>query len=244
VRTPPDEIDRLADRFNGLLERLAQARDRNRTFLLRAAHQLKTPLTVVRGESTLGLERPRDNATYHAILERVRRAAEQMSHRVDDLLLLAQAEAGDRPPIDDAVELDGLALECADLMRGRAQLAGRSLELERVDAVVARGNEPLLREAVLELIENAVKYGGPKRSIRVSAYCEHERAHLAVASMGVPIPDDVFGTPPRPEGGGGLGLSIVDWIARVHGGELSYHHADETNTLQLVWPVSGPGSNG
>ncbi len=244
VRTPPDEIDRLADRFNGLLERLAQARDRNRTFLARAAHQLKTPLTVVRGESTLGLERPRDNDTYRAVLERIRRAADQMTHRVDDLFLLAQAEAGDQPPMQDAVELDGLALECADLMRGRAQRAGRSLELDRVEAALARGNEPLLREAVLELIENAVRYGGPERPIRVSAYCEHDRAHLAVLSAGGPIPESIMGPPARQEEGSGLGLSIVAWIARVHGGKLAYRHADETNTLQLVWPVPGPASSG
>ena len=217
VRQPPDEIDRLADRFNGLLERLADARDRNRTFLARAAHQLKTPLTVLRGESALGLERPRDNETYQAILERVRRAADQMSHRVEDLFLLAQAEAGEQPPMGDTVELDGLALECTDLMRGRAQQAQRTLELDRVDGDVARGNEFLLREALLELIENAVRHGA-ERPIRVSAYCEEERAHLQVASAGAPIPSAVIESPSNSSGDQGLGLSILHWIARAHGG--------------------------
>jgi signal transduction histidine kinase len=244
VRTPPDEIDRLADRFNGLLERLAHARDRNRTFLARAAHQIKTPLTVIRGESALGLERPRDNEAYRTILARIRRAADQMVHRVDDLFLLAQAEAGDRPPILDAVELDGLALECADLMRGRAQQTRHALELDRVDAAVARGNEPLLREALLELLENAVRYGGTEHPIRVSAYGEHDRACLVVTSAGPPLPDDLLQTAPLQEGAGGLGLSIVAWIARVHGGELACSRTGETNGFRLTWPLLGPATDG
>jgi signal transduction histidine kinase len=240
VRAPPDEIDRLADRFNGLLERLVHARDRNRSFLARAAHQIKTPLTVIRGESALGLERPRDNEAYRTILERIRRAADQMVHRVDDLFLLAQAEAGDQPPIQDAVELDGLALECADLMRGRAQQTRHSLELDRVDAGVARGNEPLLREALLELLENAVRYGGTARPIRVSAYAERDRANLVVATAGPPLPEDVLDAPPSRDGAGGLGLSIVGWIARVHGGVLSCSSTDGTNVFRVTWPVAGP----
>jgi two-component system heavy metal sensor histidine kinase CusS len=237
VRAPPDELGRLADRVNGLLERLAQARDRNRTFLAQAAHQIKTPLTLVMGESALGLERPRDNETYRATLERIRRAADQMTRRVDDLFLLAQAEAGDRPPIEDEVELDGLALECADLMRGRAQQTRHVLELARVDAAVARGNEPLLREALLELIENAIRYGDVAQPIRVSACAEHGRAELTVTSAGPALPDDLLTAPPPRDRTGGLGLSIVRWIARAHGGTLSCAHVDGTNEFRLRWPA-------
>lgn len=240
VRAPPDEIGRLADGVNGLLERLAQARDRNRTFLAQAAHQIKTPLTVVRGESALGLERPRDNDTYRAALERIQRAADQMARRVDDLFLLAQAEAGDQPPMQDAVELDGLALECADLMRGRAQRSRHSLELARVDAAVACGNEPLLREGLLELLENAVRHGETARPIGVAAYAEDERAQLVVTSTGPPLPVDILDRPPRQDGAGGLGLSIVAWIARVHGGTLSCAHTNGTNEFRLAWPIAGP----
>jgi len=118
--------------------------------------------------------------------------ADQMVRRVDDLFLLAQAEAGDRPPMQDAVELDGLALECTDLMRGRAQQTRHSLELERVEGAVARGNEPLLREALLELLENAVRYGEAARPIRVAAYAGHEHATLAVTSAGRRCPATHF----------------------------------------------------
>src|SRR4029077_4460471 len=119
IRTPPDEIDRLAGDFNALLARPAALRQQNRDFLSQVAHQLRTPLTLVRGESELGLERERDSEAYRAILTRIGKAADQMSQRVDDLFLLARAEAGDQPPLSDKVELDALALECTDLMRGR-----------------------------------------------------------------------------------------------------------------------------
>ena len=232
VREPPDELDDLATQFNDMLLRLTRARERNRAFIAQAAHQLKTPLTIVRGESELGLDRARDPEEYRVTLQRVRRAADQMARRVEGLFLLAQADAGERPTLTDEIELDGLALEGADLMRGRAQRARRSLELDRVDSAVAHGNAQLLREALMELVENALKHGGDG-PVRISAYTEGDRAHLAVASAGPPIE-----TPAQPRvDGGGLGLSILRWIAAMHRGELTYAAADGVNTFTLTWPL-------
>jgi signal transduction histidine kinase len=233
VRVPPDELDNLAAQFNNMLARLSHARERNRAFIAQAAHQLKTPLTIVRGESELGLDRLRNPDEYRVTLERVRRAADQMAHRVEGLFLLAQAEAGERPTLTDTIELDGLALECADLMRGRAQRAHRSLELDRVEHGVARGNAQLLQEALVELLENALKHGSADAPVRISAYCEGDRAKLAVASVGAVMP----ATQPQRVDGGGLGLSIVRWIAAMHGGELTYERAAAVNIFTLTWPA-------
>jgi signal transduction histidine kinase len=232
VREPPDELDDLAAQFNDMLLRLTRARERNRAFIAQAAHQLKTPLTIVRGESELGLDRTRDPEEHRVTLQRVRQAADQMARRVDGLFLLAQADAGERPTLTDEVELDGLALESADLMRGRAQRARRSLELDRVESAVAYGNAQLLREALIELVENALKYGGDG-PVRISAYNEGDRAYLAVASAGPPIAPSAR---PRLDGGG-LGLSILRWIAGVHHGELQYAAAAGVNTFTLTWPT-------
>ena len=232
VRDPPDELDDLAAQFNDMLVRLTRARERNRAFIAQAAHQLKTPLTIVRGESELGLDRSRDPEEYRVTLRRVRHAADQMARRVEGLFLLAQADAGERPALTDEVELDGLALESADLMRGRAQRAHRSLELDRVESAVANGNAQLLREALLELLENALKHGS-EGAVRISAYNEGDRAHLVVASAGPPIE-----APTRPrEDGGGLGLSILRWIAAMHRGELTHTAAAGVNTFMLTWPI-------
>jgi signal transduction histidine kinase len=232
VRDPPDELDDLAAQFNEMLVRLTRARERNRAFIAQAAHQLKTPLTIVRGESELGLDRTRDPEEYRVTLQRVRQAADQMARRVEGLFLLAQADAGERPALTDEIELDGLALETADLMRGRAQRAHRALELDRVDSAAAQGNAQLLREALLELLENALKYGG-EGTVRISAYSEGDRAHLAVASAGPPIEVPAHSR----VDGGGLGLSILRWIAAMHRGELTYTSAAGVNTFTLTWPI-------
>ncbi len=240
VNVPHDELDRLADQFNRLLERLAEARDRNRAFLARAAHQLKTPLTLVRGESALSLERARDAQEYRHVLERIGRAAEQMSHRVEELFLLAQAEAGERPPVRDAVELDAVVLECTDLMRRRAQASGHTLELDNVSADVVRGNDALLREALLELLENALKHGAAGGPIVVSARVEEGRAMMAVSSRGEPVqlPADDWGQ--RAEGRG-LGLAIVQWIAEAHAGELQCLRDRDRNRFVITWPAHDAG---
>ncbi|HEY2824935.1 MAG TPA: histidine kinase dimerization/phospho-acceptor domain-containing protein [Gemmatimonadales bacterium] len=238
TRTPPDEIDRLAEHFNALLARVAALRQQNQDFLSRVAHQLRTPLTLVRGESELGLERERDAGTYRAILTRIGRAANQMSQRVDDLFLLAHAEAGDRPPLDDSVELDALALECTDLMRARAQKAQRSLALDRVSGDAAMGNATLLREVLLELLENAIRHGSDQEPIRVSAFAEDDRAHLIVANPGPAL----NGAPSASAGGRGLGLSIVAWIAQVHEGTVAVTRTDGVNAFDVSWPQRLNGS--
>jgi signal transduction histidine kinase len=211
-------------------------------FLAQAAHQLKTPLTIVRGESALGLDHPRERGEYEESLRRIQRAAEQMTQRVEGLLLLAHAEAGERPPLTDDVELDGLALECADLMRGRARGLHRTLELERVEPVQARGNEALLREALLELTENALRHGASDAPVGLSAYADDGRATIAVSSGGPPPPASVLNepaSPPRwPTDSGGLGLSIVRWIATAHGGRFSYARRGDRNVFALDWPLS------
>ena len=236
VRNPPDEIDALAEKFNQLLQRLEQSQSTNRTFLARAAHQLKTPLTVVRGESTLGLERPRSVEEYQAILRRIELSADQMSRRVGELLLLARATAGDRPPLEDDVELDGLVWQCADLMRSRAQVTRHRLELGEVEPLTLRGNEDLLREACLELVENACRHAPADTPIRLSVMAEGGTAELAVTSGGPPVLPGRRPAHVDEALDGGLGLTIVEWIAGVHGGSLATAARDGENAFVIRLP--------
>jgi signal transduction histidine kinase len=211
----PDEIGRVAVQFNGLLERLEASRERNRRFLEEAAHQIRTPLTLVLGETELALSG--DGAATTAgttdALRRVRLAATQMRRRVEELLLLARADAGERAPLADLVELDGLALEAADLMRGRASGLGRRLELGAMDPVTVTGSESLLREAVLELLENACRHGGASDPVRLSVTTADGSATLMVSNA-------LSGAAADPPAGHGLGLQVVEWIASEHGGAL------------------------
>lgn len=215
VHRVPDELDRLAERFNALLARLQDSHEQNRHFLERAAHQIRTPLTLVLGEADLAAERGTPEARREA-LRRIRMAATLMRRRVEELMLLARASAGERPPLTDRIELDGLAFESADLMRGRATQLGRRLELTRLEPIVLGGSEPLLREAVVELLENACRHGTDRLPIGLSVYRENGHAVIEVSNATSPGP----AAPEVDSGRPSLGLEVVRWIVTQHGGVL------------------------
>lgn len=241
VRTPPDEIDRLAAQFNDLLGQLHQLHTQNRRFLETAAHQLRTPLTLVLGESQLALEPARGAEERLATLRRIQVAAAQMRHRVSDLFLLARAQAGERPSLTPGVDLDGLVFEGADLFRARAQGLGRTLELGAMDPVEVTGDPMLLREAVMELLENACRHSTGEDPVTIGVCARNGSAAIQVENTGPPFS--------RPEGPAsasaaveprGLGLALLRWIATVHGGTLAVEHDRGRNVVTLRLPLGHP----
>jgi len=232
-----DEISRLATEFNALLERLDDAQRRNRNFVRDTAHQIRTPLTLVLGEAAHELASddtsgPRMRAT----LGRIRTAAEQMRRRVDDLFLLAEAQAGESVRLEDDIELDGLVLECADLMRSRAMALGRSLAIGVAEPIVIRGSAALLQEAVLELLENACRHGAATAPVSISCRTDANDALIEVASAGDMLRNSVVNASPTSTDdgtSGGLGLPIVRWVAEVHGGSLAWRRQRGSNIACL-----------
>ena len=239
VNEQRDELDHLAIRFNGLLDRIQALQEQSHRFLREVAHQIRTPLTLVVGEAELGLERERSQEEYAQALRRIHAAAGQMTHRVQDLLLLARMEAGERPPLRDGVELDSLALEATDMFRARARTLGQHLQLDEITPCEVSGDEALLREALLELLENACRHSEAGPPVGVSVRPVGANVLLEVRSTGEPLPAE-----PRPERrmdetgrGGGLGLAIVRWIASVHGGELTITRVGRENVVGLRLPA-------
>jgi signal transduction histidine kinase len=232
VSEPPDEVGALAGEFNALLQRVDDVQRRNRGFIRETAHQIRTPLTLVLGEA--GHELAATSTTperMRGTLARIRTAAEQMRRRVDELFLLAEAQAGETVRLQDDVELDGLVLECTDLMRERASSLGRSLAIGRAEHFVVRGNAALLQEALVELIENACRHGTSDAPVTVSSIGAERGAILEVTSGGEPFipvarPDSL-----APDG---LGLPIVEWIARAHGGSLRVSRTGALNVVTLL----------
>jgi two-component system sensor histidine kinase KdpD len=116
-------------------------------------------------------------------------------------------------------------------MRSRARQLDQRLELGRVEAVSVRGNEALLKEAVLELIENACRHGSNEHPIGISAYSDHHSAFLTVASAGA-LPQAVAtGDSNEPRG---VGLTVVRWIASEHGGVLTSERSAGFNLYRLT----------
>jgi signal transduction histidine kinase len=238
VNTVPDELDAVALQFNGLLDRLAASREAYRKFLRQAAHQIRTPLTLLLGEATLKHDRPGPG---DPVMQRIRLAAEQMRRRVDDLFLLAQARTGERVTLLQDVELDGLAMESTDLMRGRFTASGQHLELAEVAPVVVRGDEGLLREAVVELLENACRHGDD-HVVRVGTQQEGPHGVIWVESGGCPIPES-GGLPLQPaHDDHGVGLQVVRWIAEQHGGTLRVSREGSLNRVWIRIPAKAEAS--
>lgn len=231
VQSPSDEVDGVRKQFNTLLERLEAAQEGNRRFLRQAAHQIRTPLTLVMGEASLALQG--DAPPERNVLDRILRASEQMQRRVGDLFVLAEAQAGSPIPLDDVVDLEELALEVADAARARARQLEHPLMFGPVEPLVVRGNRALLREALLELLENALRHSDPGSTIVLEV---HSDIGVSVVSAG-----PAFDLPPAAPAGPsfegrdhGLGLSIVQWIAALHGGGLTLQVERGLNRVTLA----------
>lgn len=232
VGDSPDEITELAAAFNQLLQRLEEAQTRNQRFVREAAHQIRTPLTLVLGEAELVRDaRDADPARTLAAIQRIQTAATAMRHRVDELMLLAEAQAGSTPRLEESVELDGLALECTDLMRGRASALGCSLALGTVQPATVRGNERLMREALLELLENGCRHAGAAATVTTEVLVDNGSASIRVTSVWPAAPVD------EPDGSG-LGMQIVRWIADVHGGRFDVTTSGNNHVATLMLATS------
>lgn len=244
-----DELGALAGEFDALMVRLDEAQRRNRQFVREAAHQIRTPLTLVLGEAGLALdampgsvESASDADRLKASLARVRTAAEQMRRRVDELFLLAEARAGEIVRLEQRVELDGLVLECTDLMRARASATGHTLAIGEAEAVTVLGNAALLQEALLELLENACRHGVPSAPVTVSCRAHRHEAVLEVRSDGPAFADAAFNDVVLPDSlekahDRGMGLSIVRWVASSHHGRVVMVHEAGHNAVRLVLPA-------
>ena len=239
IAEPPDELDHLAQQVNSLLDRLAGSQRQTRKFLAQAAHQLRTPLTLIRGESDLAIDRPRSPEALRAALDRVNLASQQMSRRVDELFLLARAEAGEALARPEAVELDAVAIEAADLMRGRAHALGRKISLGPMASVEVLGDGSLLREAALELVENACRHGTASEPVDISVTEHDSTACLRVTSAGPPISENLLHRGSEDDSSRGIGLSVVRWIATAHGGKLDYVQEAGRNVMEMCLPRSG-----
>jgi signal transduction histidine kinase len=206
-----------------------------RRFMADAAHELRTPLTVLRSRAEIALQQPRAAGEYEETLRGIELDAKRLGTIVEDLLILARADAGERPIARERVFLDDLTLDAAGAARVVAQAKGVELELEEFGEAPVDGDPTLLRQLVLILLDNAVKFTAKGGSVRVRVGESSDRPTLVVEDTGVGIPAEqlphVFerfyrGDPARSRGNGsvdgaGLGLSIAKWIADAHNAEIS-----------------------
>src|SRR6266850_7072981 len=223
-----DELDRLTQVFNEMTERLEQSFLRIRDFTLHASHELKTPLTVIHGELETALQAEKLPAEQRARLESELDEIQRLTKIVDGLTLLTKADAGQIELARDLVPLDELVLEAF----GDAQSLARSHEIEvritACDKLTVRGDRHRLRQLLLNLTDNAVKYNERKGTVTLDLSRAGETAEVTIANTGQGIAPEILprvfdpffrgdSSHSHAVEGCGLGLSIARWIASAHG---------------------------
>ena len=241
-----DELSALALVINSLLQRLEQAFAQQRRFMADASHELRTPVAVLRTEADVTLSRAnRSEAEYRESVAVMRDSAQRLGRIVDDLFLLARADAGHLPLRREALYLEDIVDESARAVRALAQERGVRIDLLPLEDSPFNGDADLLGRVLLNLLDNAIKHSPVGGTVTLSlTRCGHEY-HITVADVGPGIPADaqtqIFERFFRADksrsregagdtSGAGLGLAIGRWIAEAHDGRLELVRSDARGT--------------
>ena len=237
---PQDEVGRLATTFNIMLDRLEKLFRAQQRFIADISHELRNPLTTIRGN--VDLMRHMNNVDMPS-LDAIQVESERMTRMVGDLLLLAQADAGQLIR-RERVELDTLMLQVYRQVRPLAE--GIELVIGAEDQAAILGDPDRIKQLLLNLVDNAIKYTPKGGKVTLGLQRVENWAQLSVADTGIGIPAQdlphvferfyrVDKARSRAAGGAGLGLSIVQWIVQVHSGKIDVRSEMGKGTTFIVW---------
>jgi signal transduction histidine kinase len=215
-----------------------------RRFMADAAHELRTPVSVIRSRVDVTLERPRDAAAYEKTLTELRAEVERLAMLVNDLFTLARADSDGRLFSPVRVQLDEIVLEAVTTAGWIASRREISLDVLEAEEAVIEGDAALLRQLVMILLDNAIKFSHAGGRVNISVHAESAAAAVVIQDEGVGIESAdiprVFDRFYRAESargataGAGLGLAIARWIADVHGAQITIAAAPERGTRVTV----------
>ena len=232
VENARDEFGRLASVFNDTLARLQAAFEQLRRFTADASHELRTPLTAMRSVGEVALHRSLTEAGYRDVIGSMLEEVERLTRLVENLLTLTRAEGGRIPLAREAVDLGELAASVSESLRVLAEEKEQRLEVEVGRHVVADCDPAILRQGMINLLHNAIKYTPARGAVRVRVTVTRSgESAIEVKDTGPGIPpgheDRIFdrfyrvdGGRPRDTGGVGLGLAIARWAVEANGGRI------------------------
>ncbi len=227
---PParDELYRLGETLNAMLERLEAGVARERRFVAEASHELRTPLALLKAELELALRRPRPAPELEGALRSAADEADRLALLAEDLLVLARADEGELALRRSEIHARDLLETVARRFSPRAEPSGRTLSVSTPQDPLVSGDRLRLEQALGNLVDNALRHGGG--TIRLEAEAENGTVALRVSDEGTGFPPQLLPVAferfsrtdeARALGSTGLGLAIVDAIARAHGGHAS-----------------------
>jgi two-component system OmpR family sensor kinase len=245
---PPtgDELERLAETLNQMLERLESALERERAFVADAAHELRTPLALVRAELELALRQADSPDELREAVLRSSEEVERLTQLAEALLLIARADGGRLPLQLEQLDAAELLAAVRSRVEWRVEQEGKRVEVAEVAGLGLVGDRLRLEQALTNLVDNALRYGGPRIELVGERVDGELRLHVR---------DDGPGFPPefraraferfaradaaRARGGVGLGLAIVRPIAEGHGGSAHIAHGGPGADVWLTVPAGG-----
>jgi two-component system, OmpR family, sensor kinase len=242
---PParDEVARLGETLNSMLARLESAFAREQRFVSDASHELRTPLAALRTELELALRRKRTRGELEAALRSAAEESERLSQLAEDLLVLARSHGGQLPVRRERLAAAGLLADVRERFARRAAEAGRPLEARAEDGLELSVDRLRAEQALGNLVENALRHGGGR--ILLQARRQEGRVELHVLDEGPGFDPEFIGhafepftrdDPARQGPGAGLGLAIVEVIARAHGGAAHLANRDGGADAWLALP--------
>ena len=249
VANPRDELGRLAEAFNELLNRLEASLTQQRQFMTDASHELRTPVATSRTAAAVALQqRHRNEEEYRETLAIIEQQTTRLTRIVEDMFTLARADAGSYPLHRTLMYLDEVVDDVVRAARVLADTKQVSIELAVIQSASFTGDEELVRRLIGNLLDNAVRHAPPHTAVQVQLKEAAENYVLSVSDAGEGIPPEsqshIFerffrGDVARTSsaGGAGLGLALARWIARAHGGDVTLiHSSPEGTTFTAVLP--------
>jgi signal transduction histidine kinase len=245
---PDDEIKRLADTFDGMLGRLENAFESQKQFIQDASHELRTPIAIAQTNiEVLEMDNKATIKDYERLKDILKMNLERMSTLSEKLLLLSESEQGKANWA--TVELAPLLTELAAEFKTKAGESGINVELASIESSLpVLGDAFRLKQALVNLVDNAIKYNRPSGEVKISARADDAQVIIEIKDNGIGISQAdqqriferfyrVDKSRSRAQGGSGLGLSIVKKIVEEHGGTISVESIlGEGSTFRITLP--------
>jgi heavy metal sensor kinase len=249
VPNQTDEIGRLAAVVNDTFARLEASFDELRRFTADASHELRTPLSVIRGIGEIGLGETRTPAEYKEAIGSMLEEVDRLTTLVDTLLRLSHGDAGTVRLSPEPVELSQLVRDAVSSLGILAEERSQRLIVDAPDHILVQADRLVFREAVTNVVDNAIKYGPERSTIDIRVRGADGLATLTVADQGPGIAAEhrarifdrfyrVDEARTRDRGGTGLGLAIAKWAVEIHGGRISVESGTNGgSTFRITLPI-------